>query len=207
MHMFSFAAGLLAAGLCAPTFAQAANEPIKYFTAENVQAALTGLGAASVTSEKDKTGSLVVRFSVREAPFLAVLTGCKGQPGCLGLLLVIPVGLPDGKFSHQAVNGFNEVLPFGKAVRGDDGAVVFLSRYLISDGGISEENLRANIGVFTAMPDSFAKYLSAQLTASLSEPAPHAVPIAHLEASGAPHSEIEQRIEMLVKEPRYVLPR
>lgn len=203
MRSHVFAAGLFAAALCVSAGASAAD--LKAFTADNVKAALTGMGVANVTSEKDASGTTAVKFAVNEAPFVGLLVGCKDQQGCLGLLLVIPVGLTEGKFSHQAVNGFNEVLPFGKAVRGDDGAVVFLSRYVIADGGVSDANLRANIAVFTAMPASFAKYLSTQVVASVAEPG-RAVPV-HLEKVDAPvHGELQKHYEMLLKQPRYTLP-
>ena len=167
-----------AALLCASLGAASADDAtsIQYFTAENVSALLTKWGAAKVTQGKMKSGETKIEFDVQGVTHTAILLACpQGKPGCLGLYLGVPVAIKDGKAPAEAINGFNDALPFGKAVRVDDGSVVVLFRYVISDGGISEENLNVNVAVFTQTPEILAKYLSSvNIVASLPTKAPTA---------------------------------
>lgn len=212
-------AGVLLAALGLASSVQAQEfspTPIKYFTAEGLSAVLGKLGAQHVTSAKDQDGDTVVRFQSGEVKYSAIIVACKNQPGCLGLLLGVPVSVESGTFSHDVVNGFNDALPFAKAVRTADGKAVVLFRYIISDGGILEANLATNIAVFSALPGAFAKYLSRQVVASLEQPRP--MPMSVVTAASPPtpaalgvpgagvHESLEPYLKRFAKEPHYKLP-
>jgi hypothetical protein len=210
MALAGFATGALAQDY--------SDKPIKYFTPENVSAIVTKLGAQNVTSAKSENGT-VVRFEANGATYTSLIVACKGQPGCLGLLLGIPVSLEGGSFSQDAVNGFNAAIPFGKAVRINDGKSVILYRYVIADGGILEANLGTNIAVFSILPSVFAKYLSQQVIASLDQAPPKVVPMSAVTVPAAapptvgfkaptttPHDDIARHLEFFAKEPHYTLP-
>lgn len=142
---------------------------IDLFTVDKVSSLLTAWGAGNVTTGKTPDGTRdLVRFDSGGATYTAVLTACpKDKVGCYGLYVGIGVESPSGSFTLQTINDFNSVLPFGKAVRTQDGKVALLFRYIISDGGITEDNLRGNIGVLTDMPETFNKYLQSATIASL----------------------------------------
>jgi hypothetical protein len=205
----------LATGAQAQDFS---DKPIKYFTPENVSAVVTKLGAQNVTSAKSENGT-VVRFEANGATYSSLIVACKGQPGCLGLLLGIPVSLEGGAFSQDAVNGFNASVPFGKAVRINDGKSVILYRYVIADGGILEANLGTNIAVFSILPSVFAKHLSQQVIASVDQaqpkvvqmsavtaPAAGATPVGLKAPTAAVHDDLEQNLKFFANERHYTLP-
>lgn len=212
-------AGVLLAMLGLVSNAQAqefSSTPIKYFTAESLSAVLGKLGAQQVTSGKDQEGDTIVRFEAGEVKYTAIIVACKNQPGCLGLLLGVPVSVENGTFSHDVVNGFNDALPFAKAVRTNDGKAVVLFRYIISDGGVLEANLATNIAVFSALPGVFAKYLSRQVVASVEQTRP--MPMSVVVTSPSPtapalsvpgagvHESLEPYLKRFAKEPPYKLP-
>lgn len=214
MLVTGLALAALTAGAAAQDFS---DKPIKYFTPENVSAVVTKLGGQNVTTAKSENGA-VVRFEANGATYTSVIVACKGQPGCLGLLLGIPVSLQGGTFSQDAVNGFNAAVPFGKAVRANDGKSVVLYRYIIADGGILEANLGTNIAVFSILPSVFAKYLSQQVIASADQVPPKVVQLSAVTAPATPplvglrapaaaaHDDIEQHLKFFAQEPHYTLP-
>jgi hypothetical protein len=207
------------AGMATSAVAQDfSDKPIKYFTPENVTAIVTKLGGQNVNAAKTDNGT-VVRFDANGATYTSLITACKGQPGCLGLLLGIPVSLEGGTFSQDAVNSFNAAIPFGKAARTNDGKTVILYRYVIADGGILEANLGTNIAVFSVLPTVFAKHLSQQVVASVDQAQPKVVQMSAVTApSAAPptiglkaptasaHDDFEQHLKLFAGERSYKLP-
>jgi hypothetical protein len=155
---------LLSPALAAPELSKAT---IDYFTEANVSSILNKIGAKNVKRAKAEVDSIVLEFEGNGLPFRAVLTVCKDRPGCLGLLLGIPLAQDGVTFSHDVINGFNESYLFGKAYRAENGAAVVLSRYIIADGGITEANVGHNIAVFAAMPETFIKHMNSQIVASV----------------------------------------
>ncbi len=150
---------------------------IEGFSEANVTSVLTRLGAADVKRVKVEGDIIVIEYTANGMPFRAVLLHCDNPPGCLGLLLGIPLKFEGATLSHDIINGFNENYPFGKAHRIDNGAVVVFTRYVIADGGISEINLGINIAVLAAMPSVFAKYMQTQIVASVGGRAFQAIPV------------------------------
>jgi hypothetical protein len=152
------AAGLLLA--CASFSPAGAQQLIQAFTLENVTAALTALGAASVQSGNvtgaDGQVTPVVQFQTNGLNHNAALEVCKPEfKGCLGLSIVtIWNGVPNP--DTTAINNFNLAASFGKAVSLGD--AVGLQRYAISDGGITPKNLQENIANHVGLAVQFAEY-------------------------------------------------
>lgn len=206
LGLFALAIG---GGVSSAVAQQFSDKPIKHFTEANVSALLSKLGATGVSSSKDGN-TTVVRFEVNGATHVAAIVACpQGQPGCLGLLLLVPVALSEGTFAHEVVNGFNEASGFGKAVRSNDGKSVLITRYVISDNGILEGNLAVNISVFTAMPNQFARFLASQVVASADKGTaqPVAMSSEPKKSEIAPHSEFQSLYDFAAKQPAIVLPK
>ena len=75
-----------------------------------------------------------------------------------------------------------------------------LFRYIVADGGITEENLRTNIGVLTQMPEAFNKHLASATVASLPGSNRGAQVSFQTWAPSAAHSEALQRATEAVLE-------
>jgi hypothetical protein len=226
MRKLMLAAGMALAisGMAPVAVAQElSSTPMSHFTATNVSALLTKIGAQNVSSSKDADGVSTVNFEVGGAKFTGILLVCKTQPNCLGLLLGVPVIVEGGTISSEVVNSFNGGAPFGKAYRVKDGTAVVLFRYVISDYGILEANVASNIANFTGMPQAFARHLSSQTIASndakpatvnLATPKPAATAAAAiaekapaavgLKLPAAPeHGDLTNYLESFAKQPAY----
>jgi hypothetical protein len=179
---------------------------LDHFSIENVTEVLQKVGATGISSgvTEDKKFSFV-RFEFGGIGYIAILTACKETPRCAGLLLGTALGAsPTETVSFEAVNNFNDTLAFAKVTRTDDGKAVVLSRYVIADGGIADENLATNIAVFTALPQVFAKYLSAQKVASMEPSSKLAVEDFSTETNSKAepfeHNAVEEYGELITKE-------
>lgn len=168
--------------------------PITHFTADNVSALLTKIGAQNVASGKDSSGNATVTFEVGGAKYRGVLLVCKTQPNCLGLLLGVPVLIESGTFSTEVVNSFNGGAPFGKAYRVKDGTAVILFRYVISDYGILEANVGSNIANFTGMPGAFARHMANQTIASNESGKPATVNLTTEKPAAAAAAEVKANV-------------
>lgn len=160
------AAALAAAGLAAaPASAQTT---IKTFTAANVTSALQQLGIQDATSKQatlaDGSVTQFIYFSNGGIKHLATLEVCK--PGCLGLLLMTVFTGAGSVVDPRKINEFNRSSLFGKAVTTDSALV--LQRYVISDGGISMENVESNIANFVAMTGPFMQFVGGASTSTVS---------------------------------------
>lgn len=140
--------------------ASAAPTSIEYFNVDNISEELRSLNATEIRSEQTASGILLLRYKIDGTEFFAAFLACSTtQPGCLGLLLGVGFRMEEGvKVSYELVNEYNARQPFSKAVRVDTGEVVALTRYAISDGGISPANLRSNISNFAQTVDVFRRF-------------------------------------------------
>lgn len=141
-----------AAALClgvGPAHAQAL---IKTFTPQNVTAAVMAAGATEIseTTINDAQGATTaILFQANGLKHIAALEVCQVVAGgCLGLNLVTvwnDVANPD----LAVLNEFNVRYSFAKAMSGPN--TVALSRYAISDGGVTSahvvENIKNHAGV------------------------------------------------------------
>lgn len=148
-------------------------ETITDFTPENVSAILTEVGATNikpglqdgVTFINFELGGLPYSYSIRLCNVAAEL-----GPGCLGLLMAIGFEMPD-KISLEIFNSFNRKWPLATSVKIDDKTMA-LGRFMFSPGGVSRENLKANIALLTGAPEAFRTHLSSQVVASLQQGQP-----------------------------------
>ncbi len=139
---------------------------IKKFTVDKVKAILTSAGAQDVTS-KTTSGLDVVSFSSGELKHVGVLTVCsKDGSGCLGLQLLTGWD-SGGSVPYQTLNSFNYQVPFGSAFIDPDKTLVY-NRYIICDGGVSDENVRINIANFVVGSKKLLQFmLDSQKVASV----------------------------------------
>lgn len=156
------ATAALGVALTAPAMAQVKG-PVNYFTAQNVVAILKEMGAGDATARKHNTQSgkplESVIFTVENMKHVAVLSACNDPKGCLGLELVT-IWTDAGKTVNRVhMNNFNAAYPFGKAFVGPENTIIF-QRYAISDGGVSVQNVKSNIGNFVVGTRVFQEYMS-----------------------------------------------
>jgi len=148
-------AGLAVTALAgAPASAQ---QLLTEFTPQNVTSILAGLGVTNiretVINGSDGQTTKVVLFNTGDVVHNAGLEVCNtGAPGCLGLHLVTIWNL-DGAVNVEAVNAFNGRSSFSKATAAGDQALV--TRYVISDGGVSRKNIEENIKNHVALSLEF----------------------------------------------------
>lgn len=161
---------------------------IQYFTQGNVAKTLTELGMTDVSARKQQVGEGqsvdVVSFSNAGVKHVGIYTACS-KPGCLGIELLTIWGDNAGKSaSRTALNSYNATYGFGKGFVGPSGTLVF-SRYAISDGGITVENLKANIGNFIAGSRNFQQYMAKSASGGEASLAPGDAVMQHVAARAA----------------------
>lgn len=153
-----------ALGLASFAGAQAQSKSlIQHFTLSNVSKALTELGMTDVSARKQQVGEGqtidVVSFNSAGVKHVGIFTACS-KPGCLGIELLTIWGENAGKsVSRTALNGYNATYGFGKGFVGPSGTLVY-SRYAISDGGVSVDNLKANVANFISGSRNFQQYMA-----------------------------------------------
>jgi len=137
------------------------------FDAKRLQALLLTMGATSATVEKADRGGTsidVVYFTGGNTRYVAVPIVCKAS-GCLGLSMYV-LWKNELKATAEVANAFNNRSDFGVGFVTEDGSYIGYGRYAISDGGISEENVKSNLVNFTANAAEFVKFVrSKQLVA------------------------------------------
>lgn len=139
----------LAVGVSAlPARAQMLSE----FKAEDVGRAFQQAGLSEISYGKRGTNDTVIGRDRSGLTLVAVLMACAERVRCLGLEMQYVFSLPPGKTATlNSLNDFNRKYNFAKAHVSRDG-MVRLTRYLISDYGISVGNLISNVRNFIAMP-------------------------------------------------------
>jgi hypothetical protein len=139
-----FASGVL------PRDAQA--QMLSEFTPDQVRQAFVQAGLADVSMGARGTNVTVMGRDRSGLTLVAVLMACAEGRRCIGLEMQYVFSLPPGKTATlNSVNSFNRKFNFAKAHVSSEG-MVRLTRYLISDYGISYGNLVSNIRNFIAMP-------------------------------------------------------
>lgn len=140
----SFAGGVL------PRDAHA--QMLSEFTPDQVRSAFSQAGLTDVSIGSRGANVTVMGRDRGGLTLVAVLMSCADGRRCLGLEMQYVFSLPAGKTATlNSVNGFNRKYNFAKAHVSSEG-MVRLTRYVISDYGISYGNLVSNIRNFVAMP-------------------------------------------------------
>jgi hypothetical protein len=141
-------AGLASGALTRNAHAQMLSE----FSPDQVRSAFSQAGLSTVTMGARGTNVTVMGRDKAGLTLVAVLMSCAEGRRCLGLEMQYVFTLPPGKTATlNSVNAFNRKYNFAKAHVSSEG-MVRLTRYLISDYGISYGNLVSNIRNFVSMP-------------------------------------------------------
>ena len=122
------------------------------FSPAQVQQAFTQAGLTEITLGSRGPNATVMGRDGSGLTLVAELTACADGHRCLGLEMEYIFSLPPGKTATlNSINAFNKRYSFAKAHVSSSG-VVRLTRYVISDYGISFGNLVSNLRNFIAMP-------------------------------------------------------
>jgi len=161
---------LIGAALAAAAFvlagvpAFAADDPIEYFTGENVAEAVKAIGGTDVETGPYEGGT-AVKFKRSGIPYLFMITVCKDRPGCIGLVMATGINTEGKKYALDLLNAFNRKSPPVTSIAVEDGNLL-LWRALLSDGGIPKANLRANMMMLIEALPVFIEHLKQQLVAT-----------------------------------------
>lgn len=135
-------------------------------------------GATEATISKPEAGIEIVTFGDGSGTMDFVLLGCTAE-GCTTLQMSA-VFNKDARFTLAALNGYNAKYLNAQASLQSDGNVL-LAKLYVPAGGVTEENLKANMAVFFQAPSLFSKHILEQVTVSLDKPGtmkPAAAPLA-----------------------------
>ena len=166
-RIYSAIAALALAAAILPAPAQAADAAdIAAFTVENVSSIITEVGGTKIEINKDgdvtfinfELGGQTYSYSIRTCDIAPEV------PGCLGLLMAIGFSM-ESPYALETFNGFNQSFPLVTAVRIDSKTLAF-GRYVFSAGGLTRNNIAANMGLVIGAPQAFAAYLKSQVIAS-----------------------------------------
>ena len=156
---------MLAAGL-ATTMAQAqtfqAERKLEQFSTGALKATLAELGAT--TTDQEGVPNIAVEFaSGLKAD--ALLMACQDEAtstGCLGTSILVTFARPEGTTGATiaaAINEYNYRQNFGRAYESPTGEIS-LRMYIIADGGITMENYRQQLGLFSISAAKFTEYVN-----------------------------------------------
>lgn len=141
-------AGFAGGGVVPSAQAQMMSE----FSPEQVRQAFSQAGLTDISTGARGANVTVMGRDRSGLTLVAVLMACAEGRRCLGLEMQYVFSLPPGKTATlNSVNSFNRKYNFAKAHVSSEG-MVRLTRYLISDYGISFGNMVSNIRNFVAMP-------------------------------------------------------
>jgi hypothetical protein len=140
---------------------------IEHFTADNITAMLTELGAANVTSKVD---GKVTRFGAEINGIKLFLAIGFCEPGCTGLLIGSAIDTGGQRYPAETLINFTRDYPPTPALTLNDGTLV-IGRAVISTGGIGPGNGRANIALLAATVPVLIEHLkTSQVVASREQP-------------------------------------
>jgi hypothetical protein len=138
---------------------------IKLFTAQEVVAILNEAGATDVQRD-DGEGVSFISFKFGDQPYSFSLRLCdKNDRGRCGGLLMAAAYRMSPQHNVELFNSFNRSVPFLTAVKLDSGVMAF-GRFVIALGGVSRDNVKANIDFLRLAPELFLSFEKSQVIAS-----------------------------------------
>lgn len=149
--------------LSLPAGASAAD--LTVFTADEVMAIVTASGGTNV-ERKDVDGQTIVIFDLGGKRYVFSLDLCQKEDTskCLGLLMA--VGFKASEIETlEMLNNFNKSVGFLTAVKLDSGTIAF-GRFVVSVGGITRENVAANLALLTLAQEVYVAFAKSQVVAS-----------------------------------------
>tara|TARA_B100001179_G_C18576380_1_gene397726 strand:- start:659 stop:1153 length:495 start_codon:yes stop_codon:yes gene_type:complete len=154
---------LLAIGASTAANAQSfdPDRKLEVFTTSALKATLAELGA--MTIDQPGKQNITVQFSngLQADALLMACTDQSTSTGCRGTSILVNYTTPDDVTAEQVRSGINEYnyrQNFGRAYLDPNGKIS-VRFYLISDGGITMENYRQNIGLFEVSAAKLADYV------------------------------------------------
>lgn len=151
---------VLASGLVSAANAQA-ERPMTQFTRSALLSALSGIDAE--TEEQSGKPNISVTFD-NGLMADALLMACDDQEkslNCLGTSILVTYATPDDATPAQvreAINEYNYRQNFGRAYLAPDGQIN-LRMYIIADGGITEENYKRQLALFSLSAAKLPDYI------------------------------------------------
>jgi hypothetical protein len=120
------------------------------FTSDSVMSILGEAGATNLQKGVAEGIPYVKGTDHNGFNFVALMRACE-QTACRGIELAYSWRMDGKTVSLPSVNAFNEQYTFAKAFLTEGGNLV-LSRLIIADGGITRDNVLANVIVFLQLP-------------------------------------------------------
>lgn len=138
---------------------------IATFTPENVKAIVADAGGTNITTESSD-GITFINFEWNGLPFSYSIRLCdsKGAGGCVGLLMAIGLQTEES-YSLETLNTFNRNVALATVVQIDAKTIAF-GRFVVSAGGITSDNVKANMVLVGIAPELFVRLLKSQVVAS-----------------------------------------
>lgn len=161
------ALGLITAlSLVSAPAAFAADTTKDIFTVDFVKEVAADLGGTNVTEPTDTdTGRKAVKFELSGLPIIGIIDGCGGTTECKGLIIVVAFKRGELAIPLNVVNEFNGKNPFVHVTLHDPD-IVAIGHAMISVGGVTKENVKANVMETLSGVARFASVMNSQLTAS-----------------------------------------
>ncbi|QYJ06206.1 YbjN domain-containing protein [Qipengyuania flava] len=127
-----------------------ASRVISYFSPDDLRAVLGELDA-TMEQSSDEEDRYLIKFSNGTAS--SVFFRVCSSSGCRGLNFLASFAKPSDKTSEatsKLVHDYNETWSAAKAYPKSDGGA-YVQHYVISDGGITMDNLRAQVNIYSSM--------------------------------------------------------
>jgi Putative bacterial sensory transduction regulator len=163
VRKFVLLAIVVAATAVSSTGALAA-DVITRLTSERLSNVLKAGGATEIQVTKPEAGVEIVNFNDGSGMVNFVLLDCTAE-GC-GTLQMSILFDNDARFTPAVLNGYNATYLNAQAALMTSGKVALMDLF-VTAGGVTEDNLKANIVIFLQSPSLFEKHLASQVTASL----------------------------------------
>ena len=132
-------------------------------TSAKLSEILTAITGKATNVSKPEAGVEIVSI-VENGSYDFVLSDCTAQ-GCATMQMTMFFNKED-IFTLALVNGFNSKDLSATAFLTPDNRV-YLVNLFITDGGVTEENIKANLAIYLRAPGKFAKFALSQTTAAL----------------------------------------
>ena len=157
--MFAAAAALLA---LQPAVASAqSNQQIKTFDREDLQRALESIGATWEDAGDNRTINVTFESTLRANAAVMACDDDATEKNCYGTSILAIFDPEPGTTPEEiaaAVNEYNYNQNFGRAYIDPEGDIS-VRMYIISDGGITRENYRLQIELWSISLEYFTTYL------------------------------------------------
>lgn len=162
VRKFLISAAMAAATAYAP--AALAADVMTHFTVDRMTAMLKAAGATEIETKKPEPAVEIITFNDGKGTVNMILLDCAAQ-GCSSMQLGVFFE-KDDRYSLSALNSYNAVYLNAQAALLKSGNVT-LVRLVVADGGITEDNVKANLQIFLDAPALFEKTIQGQVTTSL----------------------------------------